>query len=165
MVVKKKKINCPGRPSFLYGRAEVLKVLKRLDIVFMWKKLASTAVYFTTRKKETVLRPREKSVAAPKREVLMAQPCNQTTKPHCFPFRCFRAGLGKERAASLGGLNGDLPFTGQVALSGEMQTPQLSIAGESLLSCAGPIDLFQQRLLNNRAPKCLLPERSIPWMR
>ena len=96
-------------------------------------------------RRPTVLRLGEKSPAEPQRghEVLMAQPSHQTAKPHSFPFRCFRAGLGKE-SASRGGLNGDLPFTVQVTQSREAQTPPLSIAGESLLSCAGPIDLFQQ---------------------
>lgn len=72
---------------------------------------------------------------------------------------------GKGECCLRGGLNGDSPFTARAALSGEAQTPELSIAGESSLSCAGPIDLFRQWLLSYMAPKCLLPERSILWMR
>ena len=126
----------------------------------------SVSILPLRKRRPTVLRLGEKSPAEPQRgqEVLMAQPSHETAKPHCFPFRCFRAGLGKE-SASRGRLNGDLPFTVQVTQSREAQTPPLSIAGESLLPCAGPIDLFQQWLLSYMAPKCLLPERSILWMR
>lgn len=111
-----------------------------------------------------VLRPREKSVVEPKREVLMAQSSYQTAKPHCFPFLCLWAGLGR-RVLPVGEGEWWFAIHRPGPLSREAQTPQLSIAGESLLSCAGPIDLFQQWLLNFMAPKCLLPERSILWTR
>lgn len=90
--VFEKIISCPGQPSFLSGCPLVC---------FLSVGEASIVVCILPRRKRrpTVSRPGEKSPAEPQRghEVLMAQPSHQTAKPHCFPFRCFRAGLEKEK--------------------------------------------------------------------
>lgn len=52
-----------------------------------------------TKKKETVsTEAMGESLTEPQREleVLMAQSSPQTTKPHSFPFRSFRAGLERK---------------------------------------------------------------------
>lgn len=71
--------------------------------MYLYLEEASIAVSISPlrKRRQTVLRPWEKSLAEPKREleVLMAQSSAQTTKPHCFPFR--RSGLGLEGKCGL----------------------------------------------------------------
>lgn len=108
------------------------------------KEASSTVCLASLRKRrQAILRPWEVMGRAQKRTWSSNGPVRSSNhKATLLPLPLLGGWAWKGKCCLRWGLNGDLPFTVQVALSREAQTPQLSIAGESLLSCAGPLICF-----------------------